>query len=164
MHREEYLNLLAINPKIPDLLSQVSLPKLAAKLEHGRNQVKSTQVHSISRGEISNWGFGVPVDKHLRGFGDNVCGHLLCPSNRDWTDPVYVRSSPILPKFHRSDQISHSVRQQIQSFQIPVTHDDFPCFLWENERVDPQDINSGFLRGGLLVKVTLSLKLTLDVC
>lgn len=49
------------------------------------------------------------------------------------------------------------VQQHIQSFQITVGHDDFPCFLWEDERADPRDTNKGFLRGKILVKVLLTM-------
>lgn len=53
----------------------------------------------------------------------------------------------------RTDTLSHSTREQLQTFQADVTIDDFPKFLWKGEQVDPQDINKGFLRGELLVKV-----------
>jgi hypothetical protein len=88
--KEEYLNLLSVYPKISDLISEVPLITLASKLERGRNEIKSSEVHSIAIREISNWGLGVPVDKNLRGFGNDSCGRFLCPSNRDWTDPMCV--------------------------------------------------------------------------
>jgi hypothetical protein len=92
MLKEEYINLLSINPKISDLITKVTLAELTKKLERGRNEVKSTQVHSIGMKEITNWGLGVPVDKHLRGFSNDVCGHLLCPSNRDWNNAACVNN------------------------------------------------------------------------
>jgi hypothetical protein len=52
--------------------------------------------------------------------------------------------------------MTHRTREQIQTFDIPVTADDFPQFLWEGEKADLQDINKGFLRGGLLVRVRFS--------
>ena len=52
-----------------------------------------------------------------------------------------------------TDIILHRTREQ---FQIPVTANDFPRFLWEGERVILQDMNKGFLRGELLVKVRVS--------
>lgn len=59
---------------------------------------------------------------------------------------------------HGTDALSHSAREQVQTLQAGVTVDNFPRFLWEGERVDLQDINKGFLRGELLVKVcTVSL-------
>lgn len=58
---------------------------------------------------------------------------------------------------HRIDTLLDRIREQIRTFQILVTADDFPKFLWEGEQVDPQDMNKGFLRGGLLVKALLSI-------
>lgn len=51
------------------------------------------------------------------------------------------------------DIILCRTRDQIRLFQIPITADDFPRFLWEGEQVNPQDMNEGFLRGELLIKV-----------
>lgn len=66
-------------------------------------------------------------------------------------------SFPLSPCFYGTDPLLSSVRERIRVFQIPVTHDSFPRFLWEGERADPQDTNKGFLRGELLVKVLLSM-------
>jgi hypothetical protein len=38
-------------------------------------------------------------------------------------------------------------------FEIKVTADHFPRFLWQGGRADMQDLKKGFLRGELLVKV-----------
>lgn len=81
--------MLAIEPKISDLICDRSPTQLASQLEHARNQFRSAEVHLITR-EASSWGLGVPQDKQLRGFGNDVCGRLLCPSTHDWTEEVYV--------------------------------------------------------------------------
>ena len=47
-------------------------------------------------------------------------------------------------------------RGRIRNFEISVTHDDFPRFLWENEDVDEGDMKKGFLRGDVLVRVRVS--------
>ena len=59
------------------------------------------------------------------------------------------------PGYCRTDSVLHRTREQIRTYQILVTVDDFPRFLWEGEQVDPQDMNAGFLRGELLVKVRI---------
>lgn len=133
-YREEYINLLSVEPKIADLISTHTPADLSLNLDKGRREFRNAQVHSISN-KISIWVKGVPENKHLRGFENDVCGRLLCPSTRDWEDPM--------------------IREQIQSFQIPVTADDFPKFLWKDEEVDPNDMNKSFLRSELLVKVLL---------
>lgn len=79
---------------------------------------------------------GAPQAKAVRGLGDDVCGRLLCPSTQDWDD--------------------EQTRQDIRLLNICVTADDFPKFLWEEERVDARDMNKGFLCGGLLIKVLLA--------
>ena len=153
-YREGYLNLLSIEPKISDLVTERPLTELTLQLDKGRNEFRNSQVHSI-RELISSWGLGVPEDGRLRGFGDDVCGRLLCPSTQDWEDPTCVSNDPPpLPSGHLgADIILYRTREGIRSFHISVTADDFPRFLWEGERVVPHDMNKGFLRGELLVKV-----------
>ena len=157
IYREGYLNLLSIEPKISDLVAERPLTELTSQLDKGRNEFRNSQVHVI-HDRIPSWGIGVPEDKQLRGFGSDVCGRLLCPSTQDWEDPMCaLNDPPPVPSVHlRADIISCRTRERIRSFQIPVTADDFPRFLWEGERVDPQDMNKGFLRGELLVKVCIS--------
>jgi len=155
-YREGYLNLLCIEPKISDLVTERPLTELTFQLDKGRNEFRNSQVHSI-RDLISGWGFGIPDDGQLRGFGDDICGRLLCPSTRDWDDPTCVFNDlPPVPSGNLgTDIMLRRTREQIRSFQIPVTADDFPKFLWEGERVTLQDMKKGFLRGELLVKVRL---------
>ena len=146
------------------MIADVPLADLARQLDKGRNEIRNSQVYSISE-RISSWGIGVPEEKCLRGFGDNVCGRLLCPSTQEWEDPTYVENDLLC---HGFDILSLScrVRQQIRSFEIHVAAEDFPKFLWEGEQVDPRDMNKGFLRGDLLVKVCVFLCLgsTLPLC
>jgi len=133
-YREQYITRVSIEPKIEDMLPDHLLDVLARQLDRGRNEFRNSQVHSITT-QISGWGIGVPDEKRLRGFGNDVCGKLLCPSTQDWENLV--------------------TRDRIRNFEIPVTTDDFPKFLWEGGRVDSRNMNKGFLRGELLVKVLL---------
>jgi hypothetical protein len=93
------LDLLSIEPKIRDLVTERPMAELAFQLDRGRNKFRSSQVHSVNA-EIAGWGIGVPGEKDVRGFGDDVCGRLLCPSTLDWENPVYVfiQPPPIPPK------------------------------------------------------------------
>ena len=50
-------------------------------------------------------------------------------------------------------QVCCSVHQDIRNFVITLGEDDFPCFLWEGENPNVQDLNKGFLRGEILVYV-----------
>jgi len=47
----------------------------------------------------------------------------------------------------------YSVRQNIRNHSIVLDEDDFPSFLWEKEAANIQDLNAGFLRGEILVRV-----------
>ena len=87
---------------------------------------------------------------------------MLCPATEDWDNLMCV--SNILPpvpsrRYHRCQTnifLLYRTRERIRSFDIPVTANDFPKFLWENEKVTPQAFNKGFLRGELLLKVRTS--------
>ena len=146
--------MLSIEPKISDLVRERPLMQLASQLERGRNQFRSAEVHLIAR-DIPTWGIGVPEGKQLRGFGNDVCGRLLCPSTCDWDDATYVAiiSYSVLSGSGETNANLCRTRHRIQNFEIVVTHDDFPRFLWENERVYEEDMKKGFLRGNVLVKV-----------
>ena len=67
---------------------------------------------------------------------------------------------PVLLGSSGTDVSSCRTQHRIRNFEILVTHDDFPRFLWENERVDEEDMKKGFLRGNVLVKVCVSLHLS----
>lgn len=87
-YREGYLNLLSIEPKISDLVTDRPLAEIASQLDKGRSEFRNSEICVIND-KISRWGFGVPEDKHLRGFGNDVCGRLMCPSTQDWENPTY---------------------------------------------------------------------------
>ena len=129
-----------------------------SQLNKGRSEFHNSEVYVIND-KISCWGFGIPENKHLRGFGNDVCGRLMCPSTQDWENSTYGMIWLYSPGRCRTDAISHRTRGRIQSYQISITADEFPRFLWEGERVDPQDMNKGFLRGELLTKVRISFQL-----
>lgn len=46
-----------------------------------------------------------------------------------------------------------SIRERIRNLSIPIGPEHFPRFLWEGEKADPQNLNKGFLRGGVLLAV-----------
>jgi len=83
-------------------------------------------------------------------YADGYCAHQLKIG-------AISRASRMacLPGHYETDVVSCSTRERIRSFQIPLTVDDLPRFLWEGERVDPRDMNKGFLRGELLIKVRI---------
>ena len=59
--------------------------------------------------------------------------------------------------FHSCDIIfsddTHSIKLGLADGSIKAQPDDFPCFLYFNEKVSDDDAFEGFLKGDLLVKV-----------
>lgn len=45
------------------------------------------------------------------------------------------------------------VRERVRNLNIVFKADDFPRFLWEGESTDLRDLNKGFLRGEILIRV-----------
>ena len=85
--RDEYRNLLSVEPRIPDILTRVPLLDAARILRDGREAFRASQTHSIAT-NIPLWptGYTVPSKKVFRGFMDDICGQLLCPPEHDWDD------------------------------------------------------------------------------
>ncbi|KAI0822190.1 hypothetical protein BC628DRAFT_1391476 [Trametes gibbosa] len=74
-----------------------------------------------------------PDAKSTRGFNHPNCGRLLCPASYDWSDP--------------------EVRRALQngSRKYPALARDWPRVLWEDEKVDQEDLPKGFLRNRRLI-------------
>ena len=87
--KDEYQNLLSVEPKVPDILTRVTLLKAAKILRDGREAFRSSQAHTIST-TISLWstGYAINPNKIYRGLMDDTCGRLLCPPEHNWDDPT----------------------------------------------------------------------------
>jgi hypothetical protein len=96
--REDYQNLLSVEPRLADVLSRKANDEAAKCLSVGRDSFRNSQVHTIGE-EISSWpvGYTIPGQKALRGFNDDVCGRLLCPPAYNWNDPSYIYLFSLLP-------------------------------------------------------------------
>jgi len=138
--REDYQNLLSVDPRLLDVLTRKSNDEAARLLTLGRDGFRNSEVHAISKA-IPLWptGHNIPASKPLRGVNNDVCGALLCPPSYDWDDP--------------------SVRENIRNHTIVLDEDDLPRFLWERETANVRDLNVGFLRGEILVRTTLAVLL-----
>jgi hypothetical protein len=84
------------------MLPDHPLDDLARQLDRGRNEFRNLQVHSIST-QISGWGIGVPDEKQLCGFGDDIYGKLLC--RRLETGKTWCMMSHSLGLFCETDTI-----------------------------------------------------------
>ena len=85
--RDEYRNLLSVEPRIPDILTRVSLLNAAKALRDGQEAFRTSQTHLVVV-TISLWptGYKIPSNKGCRGFMDDTCGRLLCPPEHNWDD------------------------------------------------------------------------------
>ena len=85
--REDYENLLSVNPLLLNVLSRKPADRAAKLLTLGRDGFHNSEVHKIPKA-IPLWptGYKIPASKDLRGVDDDICGELLCPPPHDWND------------------------------------------------------------------------------
>ncbi|KAG1723737.1 hypothetical protein EDD22DRAFT_961925 [Suillus occidentalis] len=75
-----------------------------------------------------------PEDKFCRGFTNNACGKLLCPTELDWNDPT-VRAG---------------IRDRADGFV--VTEMSWPAFLYAGYTADQNNLEEGLFKSTLLVQ------------
>ena len=87
--REDYQNLLSVDPRLVDVLTRKPTDQAARLLTKGRESFHNCEVHAIA-GMISLWPtrFKIPGQRPLRGVGDDVCGALLRSPLHNWDDPM----------------------------------------------------------------------------
>jgi hypothetical protein len=86
-----------------------------------------------------------------RGFHHDTTGALLCPTSLDWDDPAFA--SLVHAHFHDSS-LFFSVRDQLRSGELTIPGDQWPIFIWADQKYDPEDPWKGLLKGRLLVSVS----------
>ncbi|KAG1730634.1 hypothetical protein EDD22DRAFT_960691 [Suillus occidentalis] len=74
-----------------------------------------------------------PDNKHLHGFGSDICGKLLCPAEWDW-DQNHVKAG---------------IRDRTTEYI--VSENSWPLFLYENYTVNRDNLEEGLLKSKLLV-------------
>ncbi|KAG1735244.1 hypothetical protein EDD22DRAFT_852393 [Suillus occidentalis] len=74
-----------------------------------------------------------PDDKHSRGFTNDACGRLLCPSELDWND------------FSVS-----GIRDRADGYI--VTDLSFPTFVYEKYTTNPDDLEEGLFKSKILLQ------------
>ncbi|KAG2745604.1 hypothetical protein P692DRAFT_201719865, partial [Suillus brevipes Sb2] len=75
-----------------------------------------------------------PEDKHCRGFVNDACGRLLCPTELDWSNPM-VRAG---------------IRDRTDGYV--VTEMSWPTFLYEKYTADQDNLEEGLFKSKLLVQ------------
>jgi len=90
--------------------------------------------------------------RHQLGFHNMTTGWLLCPCDLDWDDLRYLVFCFIAPS---SDMYIPRIQQSLQDGTHKVQPQDFPLFLWKNERVSATDFFDGFMQGDMVLKVNI---------
>ncbi|KAG2740668.1 hypothetical protein P692DRAFT_20881370 [Suillus brevipes Sb2] len=75
-----------------------------------------------------------PEDKFCRGFTNNTCSKLLCPTEPDWNDPI-VRAG---------------IRDHMDGYV--VTEMSWPAFLYAGYTADQNNLEEGLFKSKLLIQ------------
>ncbi|KAG2152368.1 hypothetical protein BD769DRAFT_1381098 [Suillus cothurnatus] len=75
-----------------------------------------------------------PDDKHSRGFTNDACGRLLCPSELDWNNLV----------------VKAGIRNRADGYI--VTDLSFPAFVYEKYTANLDDLEEGLFKGKILLQ------------
>ncbi|KAG1843870.1 hypothetical protein C8R48DRAFT_618427 [Suillus tomentosus] len=75
-----------------------------------------------------------PEDKHCRGFINDVCGRLLCPTELDWNNPT-VRAG---------------IRDRTNGYVVMEMS--WPAFLYEKYTADQDNLEQGLFKSTLLLQ------------
>ncbi|KAG1862617.1 hypothetical protein F4604DRAFT_1929367 [Suillus subluteus] len=72
-------------------------------------------------------------EKYSRGFVSDICGKLLCPVEWDWSQ----------------DSVKASIHDRMTEYII--SENSWPLFVYENYKVNSNDLEEGFLKSRLLI-------------
>ncbi|KAG2339314.1 hypothetical protein BDR05DRAFT_951234 [Suillus weaverae] len=75
-----------------------------------------------------------PDNKTCRGFINDACGRLLCPTELDWSNPI-VRAG---------------IRDRAEGYV--VTEMSWPAFMYEKYMADPDNLEEGLFKSSVLVQ------------
>ncbi|KAG1821537.1 uncharacterized protein BJ212DRAFT_1567005 [Suillus subaureus] len=75
-----------------------------------------------------------PNDKNCRGFINDACGRLLCPTKLDWSNPI-VRAG---------------IRDRVDGYVVMEMS--WPAFLYEKYTANQDNLEEGLFKSSLLVQ------------
>ena len=135
----------------------IPLTQYTPQLQKGANDARSDDVRRVKE-EVASWinqtlSPTVPLStkqRDDRGLQNDVTGRLLCPIEFSWDDDEYA--TPI-NACRLNAHCFCSVRRKIQTAELDISEDYFLTCLYPKGVGNPDDVERGFLRSGLLVKV-----------
>ncbi|KAH6899085.1 hypothetical protein BKA70DRAFT_1231024 [Coprinopsis sp. MPI-PUGE-AT-0042] len=140
-----YKRLLKLSPKLEERLytgSEQDIYHIGDMISKGSANARSDDTRAL-KSSIVDWitphgGVLVPpLQRNVktdRGFHHDRTGQLLCPATLDWSSP--------------------SIREDLRSGQLVPSGEQWPLFLYQDHKYDPQDPWRGLLRGPLLIKAS----------
>ncbi|KAJ7232135.1 hypothetical protein C8J57DRAFT_1580180 [Mycena rebaudengoi] len=137
---DTYMTLLKTIPTLHDLLTKLggetASKEVARLIDAGRKDARNADISTV-RAKIRDWyKFDPPLDANRNNYGfyHKTCGRLMCPVSLAaiWEDP--------------------KVKERLRDRLVEVKAQDYPVFLWVDEKSDPLKPFEGFLQHVLLVK------------
>ncbi|KAG6904061.1 hypothetical protein DXG01_012852, partial [Tephrocybe rancida] len=119
--------------------SDEELEHIADLLQKGAASARSDDTRSL-KSVIIDWitpagkSLTPPISRHIKtdhGFHHERTGELLCPTGKDWSDPI--------------------VRQKLNSGETLVRGDEWPVFIYAGYSYDSEDPWMGVFRSTLLL-------------
>ncbi len=136
----------------------IPLTQYTLQLQKGANDARSDDVRRVKE-EVASWinqtlSPTAPLSmkqRDDRGLQNDVTGRLLCPIEFSWDDDEYATT--IIDVCRLNKHCFFSVRRKIQTAELDISEDYFLTCLYPQGVGNPDDVERGFLRSGLLVKV-----------
>jgi hypothetical protein len=136
----------------------IPLTQYTPQLQKGANDARSDDVRRVKE-EGATWinqtlSPTAPLStkqRDDRGLQNDVTGHLLCPIEFSWDDDEYAAT--IIDVCRLNTHYFCSVRRKIRTAELDISKDYFLTCLYPQGVGNPDDVEHGFLRSGLLVKV-----------
>ncbi|KAF8514392.1 hypothetical protein JB92DRAFT_2830012 [Gautieria morchelliformis] len=134
---QQYKLLIEICPRLTDEIQARSIEEASSIMENARASGRGEDIKHVKDLMQSLRSFHPALkanDKESRGFNHPQMGRLLV-------------SAPKLQQWDEDEEFRWRVREGIEIFRLQ----DFPVFLYEDDKVDPNNLLLGFLRSDILV-------------
>ncbi|KAG1779485.1 hypothetical protein EV702DRAFT_966549 [Suillus placidus] len=82
-------------------------------------------------------------DKHTRGFSNDACGKLVCPTELDWNNPAQKQCLLFT-------RVRAGIRDHSEG--CIMTELSFPAYLYDRYTANPDDLEEGLFKGKILIQ------------